>query len=114
MTTSHGTSRIRRQIPSSVPLTTGLWLVSMTNVCDGSKLPEVLAHPAGLEPVAAGEPLDGALGQAPALVGLVQHGQPQAEQVGGAGRVRVERPGGQQLGVGGVGVVAERGQRPRR
>ena len=30
--TSHGMSRTRRQMPSSVPLITGLWLVSITNV----------------------------------------------------------------------------------
>ena len=30
ITTSHGTSRSRRQMPSSVPATMGLWFVSMT------------------------------------------------------------------------------------
>jgi hypothetical protein len=70
--------------------------------------PEVLTHPPRLDPVPAGQPLDGAFGQAAPGVGLMQEGEPQAAQVGDAGRVRVERPGREQLGVGGPGVVAER------
>ena len=106
MITSKGTSRSRRQMPSSVPLTRGLWLVSMTKVWDGSKDQK-------------SSRIRRALSRSPPVSRLtvpsasrrpdrfVEHRQAQPEQVSHAGRVGVERPGPQQVGVGRVGVVAE-------
>ncbi len=76
----------------------------------GVELPEVLPHTSGLLASVAGEPLDGAFGQAPVLVGLVEPSEPEAEQVGDLGGVGVEVAGGQQTRCGHPAVVAQGGQ----
>ena len=76
----------------------------------GVELPEVLPHPSGLLAAVAGEPFDGSLGQAATVVGLVEAGQAEAEQVGDLGGVGVEVAGGEQARRCGGGVVAEGGE----
>ena len=65
MLRSQGLARMRRQTPSSVPVTIDLWLVSTTKVPEGLNDQKSSRVRLGFELVTTGQLPDGAFGQPP-------------------------------------------------
>jgi hypothetical protein len=82
MDTVKGTSRRRRQIPSSVPLMAGLWLPRITIRCVGAKIEEFLMQESRGQRVAARQILELGLIESAALAGFVHQRRTESRAVG--------------------------------
>ena len=97
-------------MPSSLPATSGLWLVSMTKVCEASnsqKFSRIRRAFWRRSPVSR---LTVPSARRRTIVGLVEPCKPEAEEVGDLGWMGVEVAGGQETRCSHPAVVAEGGQ----
>lgn len=74
----------------------------------GGETEEVLSHPAGLDPVSAGQYLDAGLVEAVTGLGFGADDNAPAMQLGEIGGVHDARPGHQETGRGGIRVIPEK------